>query len=318
MGLSNSPSGSTSETTPGVYEAGVDTLRELFSIDSKHDQRLAESVCGVSRIAPESVAGARLGFMPGHQLLWVEGRAAPALGKDGLLPPDALEDVHGERIRALRSLGFWGPREEGVARLDATVGLRFGERAEGLAVLYGIAALDVPYRKPALYGRPPETVYLLTGRGRVMERVYDKGLESNSAGRGQKIRLEAQARFASRHRRRASEWTTSDVRGRFAMKFAAMSKAADGITVATEHGIAQKLASLERDGAVTRRQAELLMGHLLAERVGLRRAKATRWRRRAELRRLGLAQALDGVDHGVEVDLGAVFEDALSTGAWEA
>ena len=99
--------------------------------------------------------------MPGHQLLWVEGRAGPALDKDGLLPPDALGDVHGERLRALRSLGFWGPRDEGVTRLDATVGIRFGGRTDGIAVLYGVSALDVPYRKPALYGRPPETVYLL-------------------------------------------------------------------------------------------------------------------------------------------------------------
>lgn len=318
VGVSNSPSADTGVRPSGIYEAGVDTFRELFSIDSKHDLRLAAEVCGSSRIAPEEVAGARLGFIPGHELLWMEGRAAPALGRDELLPPDELVDVHAERVKALRSLGFWGPREEGVSRLDATVGLEFPDRSEGFAVLYGIAALDVPHRKPAIYGRPPETVYLLTYSGTKSERVYDKGLESSTAPRGTHLRFEAQVRFQSGHRRRASEWKAGDVRNRFGMKFGAMSAAANGVTVATERGIAEKLAQYERDGKLTDRQAELLMGHLLAERVGLRRNPRARRRRRAELRRLGLAQALDGVDNGVEVDLGAVLEDALTTGAWDA
>jgi len=38
------------------------------------------------------------------------------------------------------------------------------------------------------------------------------------------------------------------------------------------------------------------MGHIAAESVGLRRARATTFRRRAELWRLGLAQALADAD----------------------
>ena len=89
--------------------------------------------------------------------------------------------------------------------------------------------------------------------------------------------------------------------------------------MATEHGIAQKLAALECAGAVTRRQAELLMGHLLAERVGLRRAKATRWL-------VDDARSCDGSDSRKPSTAsipawrsiwGPCSKEALTAGAWD-
>jgi hypothetical protein len=59
------------------------------------------------------------------------------------------------------------------------------------------------------------------------------------------------------------------------------------------------------------------MGHVAAESVGLPRARATRYRREADLRRLGLALALDGIDDNqLDVDLGDVLADVLSSPGW--
>ena len=290
----------------------------LWSIDSEHDRRIAADLCprGVAR---EALAGVRWGYIPGYDLVWTEGRAGQPLGMEGLCPPAALGDVHEAVRQALRGLGFHWIRSEGVARLDPTVTIRFAERGQGLAALQGMAALDVPRRKPDVIGRPPETVYLLSHSGTKLERIYDKGRESATAPVGTLIRWEAQVRFKSDGRRDISEWDRDSVKGVFNRRFAAMSAAAEGITVATMVEVNRTLARMVEDGRLSARQAELLMGHIAAEGVGLRRPKRTRMRRRAELRRLGLALALDGFspDDDVQVDLGAVMAEALTTDRWD-
>jgi hypothetical protein len=300
---------------PAAYEAGIDTARFLFRIRDGASQVGAEAMYGDR---PGKLGPLRAGYMRDHELLWVEGRPITLADPRSvaLLPAGELDAARAGVQELIGLHGIRGAREIGVSRVDVTVSLSFDVPAEGWACLRGLAALDVPRRKPDVIGRPPETVYWVTEAGAKRERAYDKGKQLGSGRPGTQVRFEAQVRLRAADRTTAGWWTMERVRETFEKRFAAMAKSADGVRVASEATLREQLRELVLEDKLTARQAELLIGHLGAEAVGIPRARATVFRRRAELRRLGLAQALDGLEDDVDVPLGDVLAEALTTERW--
>jgi hypothetical protein len=301
----------------GVLEAGVDTARFLYRL---HDERQQETAAEHWRY-PAKLGPLTVGYLPLHELVWVEGRPATLYGGDaGLLPGSGLVEAEKLVRDRLRDAGATDARPVGLSRVDATVTVKFDRAAEGWALLRGLAALDVPRRKPDVIGRPIETVYWLTPSGKRQERAYDKGLESATARPGTHIRLEAQMRYRATDRTTAEWWNMERVREGFETRFGAMGRAAEGLHVASEQTIREQLRELVERERITPGMAERLLGFIAAQSVGLPApSRRTSFRRRAELRRLGLAQALDGVDgDDLDVDLGEILADALTTDRWGA
>lgn len=300
-----------------VAEAGVDTVRWLYRLHDQRQQRACEHAWArPSKLGPMSV-----GYLPRHELVWVEGRPVT------LLEPESTDLLHGDRLvdvealvrERLRDLGLTDAREVGISRLDGAVTVRFDRPQDGWAALRGLAAVDAPRRKPDVIGRPPETVYWVTPTGVRQERAYDKGLESGRARPGTLIRLEAQMRQRTEVRTRTEWWNMERVRDEWTRRYGPMGQAADGLHVASEQTIREQLRELVERERITAAAAERLLGFIAAQSVGLPApSRRTRFRRRAELRRLGIAQALDGFDDGdVDVDLAALLADALGTERWD-
>jgi len=320
-------------TPPTVLEAGIDTARLLFELPgrnidlavliniAKHAGKILGSdgttiwpSLSQNRVAIECHPGTVLGLGEG-----LRGHGAP------LCPPDALPDLD-EALRELLRQGepanpnLLG-RCTGLSRVDTTVSLGMATREAGLAALAGAAVLDVPRLKPAVYGRPIETVYQVGKNGQKYGRWYDWGISRGLGedARGLTIRIEGQHRFRDPLKRpRLEQMTNARAQLHHRERFVPLHRASQGITCAGLPVIAERLGELVAAGEMTRREAERLIGTLALEQtsksdtLGSRR---TRYRRRAELRRHGLAIA-DDFYSPVEVDLSAVLDAALGTEAW--
>lgn len=218
-----------------------------------------------------------------------------------------------------------GPGFAGFRRCDATVNVAMPGRAQGLAVLAGIAAAvrDAPGKADIFYGpdRAVETVALLGHAGkRMLGRWYDKGLEAGRAWRGELIRGEDQRRWSKGDRRGLDELTAAGLREGFRRRFYPLYKAMKGVTVAGPLVLAEKISALADVGELSPREAESLMGHVCLMAVRGRRgaglSRRTMYNRESRIREYGL-QLADGVLEEVEVDVGEVLELALETDAWE-
>ena len=335
--------------TVTVHAAGVDTWSPCWYVDrgSLAAGMLADLASVKTKrgfLMPEPVGGHRIGWNPGAGMLYAEGHPSD----DGLGSPDQLPEALQRLTTAMLEAGvpvpnglaqdawnegdyehFGATRYDGFAgvrRCDATVDLHVSNGAEGVAILAGVAAIvrDTPRVKlETIYssdGRALETVYMLgEGGKKVLGRWYDKGVESGGAARGQLIRPEDQRRYVKGTRRHVAELTSEYVRTKFHQRFVPLWRASKGVTVGGPLVLAEKLADAVEAGEITAAQAELLAGNLLVgaildrRRVGV--SKATRNRRRAAQRELGLVLA-DGVLQEVEVDLHDVMEQALDAGAW--
>jgi hypothetical protein len=283
---------------------------------------------------PEPIAGHRVGWFPSG-LLFAEGHP----DADGLCRPSELTarclalqqslEARGlalsGRERSFCSLGSVSEGWAGLRRVDATVNLESKSRAEGVAVLAGIAACvrDGPGHAEVRYGldHGVETVYVRGFAGkRVLGRWYDKGLESSVASRGRLIRGEDQRRWGKHDRRDPADLSADVLRRSFQRRFYPLWKATKGVTVAGPVVIAEKLVAAVEAGELSPREAESLAGHMVLKVAGGRRgagiSKATMYRREQRARELGLVAA-EGVLEEVEVDVGAVLEQALETDSWE-
>lgn len=294
----------------GAVESGVDTWRLARYLDRDVDLDQAVALCSVltgsGGLHPEKIAGHRVGVLPGHRMLWMEGH--PAV--EGLAQPSDLAAAEKRLHEAIAAANLPIGRDAGCGRLDSTVTLAMPDSSTGLAFLAGLAVVDVPRSKPAVYGRPPETVYFLSEvGGRKLARAYDKGLESKTAPRGLRIRLEAQTRYTKEARRAVNDL---DPARSFSKRFTPVAEATDGLTAATFPVVADRVAELVQDGRLTTLQAEKLLGYLaLQGRMPIH--PRTRRRRRRELRRHGLV-LVDPLEDPVDVDLGEALDAALA--AW--
>jgi hypothetical protein len=255
---------------------------------------------------PESVAGHRVGVVPGHRMLWMEGH--PAV--EGLARPRDLVAAQERVLAALDAADLPAGRDGGCARLDTTVTLGTPDRETGLALLAGFAVVDVPRTKPVVWGRPPETVYWTAwASGKTLARAYDKGLESNLAARGRMIRLEAQTRYTKEARRAVTDLEPAQT---FTKRFTPVAEATEGLTAATFPAVADRVAELVQEGRIKPLAASRLIGYLaLQGRMAM--PGRTRRRYRHELRELGLV-LVDPLEDPVDVDLGEALDAALA--AW--
>jgi hypothetical protein len=143
----------------------------------------------------------------------VEGRADPLLtGCKETFDLRPLSDVRvGETvarsmIEALAGEPLDGGRgyfaDAEIGRLDLAHEFEFEDQGDGLAFLATVAALHPPRRKTDVWRADDgtvQTIYFRTPRaGVVMERVYDKGVESGSHAAGLRVRFESQRRFRKR------------------------------------------------------------------------------------------------------------------------
>ena len=280
----------------GVIEAGVDTWRLLFKTSRPHGCEIFE------------LGNYKAHWMPGLSLLAVEGHPTPGR----LCPGDGLalayDQVRGLLDREVGSYDF-----KGVSRLDATATRVFDAGQEGIAFLQGFSALDWPRLKPEVIGKPPETVYLLArnGRGRKLARAYDSGALRGTHTRGEAIRLEDQGRFASG----ARPTLDIDPRARFHRRFVPLWQSMKGVRVASLPILTEAVRKQLAAGDLSTAEAERMIGFLHLNTAGAAYERRTWFRRRRELRDHGFVVA-DGFFESVDVDLGAVLEEALESPAW--
>jgi hypothetical protein len=335
--------------------AGIDTWSPCWYLDrdslaGEMLDQLAVVAAGRGRLLRQVVAGHRVGWHRASGLLYAEGH--PCLdGESELVAPSDLPERFARLERAMIEEGIpvppgtvrpLGPLAEGspgfggLRRSDATVDLQLEGRAEGLAVLAGMAAVattvprsqtEVRYAKDG--SGSVETVNLRGISGvKVLGRCYDKGLESFGPGqRGLRIRIEDQRRFVRGSRRAVEELTAAYVSDKFKQRFYPMWRATKGVTVAAQGVLLGKLGDLVDEEDLLPQQAERLAGFLVLRRRGFKRAgwsqsqrdaydRLVRDRRKA-LRELGLVEA-DGALEEVEVDLHQVLELALESDVWGA
>jgi hypothetical protein len=317
-----------------VAAAGVDTWSPCWRIDLESDVGRVldlEAVRPTTRgsLLPEPVAGYRVVWFRSAGLLAAEGHPA---GAGQLAAPDRLPDALAALTRALEDrleVELPGPKRfdhsrhgfEGVRRLDAAVNVT-SSSAQGLALLSGVAAVrprgglaSRVRRQPG--GRAIETVDWLTRRG-IVARAYDKGVESNLAGRGELVRLEVQQRWPSGHRRDVEELTGGYVGRLFGRRFQPVWQASEGVTVLAMSDLAERLAQLVHDDVITPAQAEQLFAHLGFEAAGVSvGSRHTNWRRRKLAESVGLVVA-DGVVDACELDLSEAFVALLDEQLWGA
>jgi hypothetical protein len=323
-----------------VSEAGVDTWSPSWYVnpDGPAADWLRErgTVRGPrgSVMLPEPVGGHRVGWFPGG-LVFAEGHPDPAgLCRAAELPGRGLELQESLlalgmplplRERPFPTLGATSEGLAGLRRVDATVNLKMTSRAEGLAVLAGVAALlrDSPGKSEVFYGsdRGVETVYLRGHAGkRVLGRWYDKSLEASTGPRGTILRVEDQRRWAKDSRRQVEEVTSASLRSGLQRRFYTLWQASKGVRVAGSAVVYERLVEATEAGDITPRQAEALAGHVALASVRGRRgagvSRSTMYNRERLARELGLVVA-DGVLEEVEVDLGEVLEAVMDTDAWD-
>lgn len=327
-----------------MREAGIDTwslgwyLRE-GSPAARAMQALATQPVARGRVIPDEIAGHRVGWFPGSRLLFAEGhpvddalagcaelpvaaeRLSEALGDLGILPPrHALAPIQNGRGDLLPVIG--GSGFAGVRRFDSTFNRGFVDGAEGVTVLAGVAAVAVPRLKTHVIervgGGAVETVYHVGSGGKnVLDRIYDKGIQSGAALRGQLVRFECQIRY-SKESRPPLEAVCDQryVRGMFVHRFEPLWKASKGVTVGNTEKLAIRLGELVDDGVLSLTEARSLAGHLALDSVGVEESRMQRrgynkQRERARKHGLVLSSGLD-----LDVDLSEVLESVFDAESW--
>lgn len=312
--------------------AGVDTARFLYRITSDATaaiRTVSESYGDFHRIDRSSgellKTGLRYGIteLGGSPGLWVEGRPIQLVreqrGIDELMPTVELP-VAEQLIRD--HLADRGIKTDpaGLSRLDLTAeGNREGTVADRSAILRGVSALTVPRRKTEVFfdnrTNLLETVYLV-GLGRTPrkhERIYAACGTHSEAAAGT-VRFEAQTRHSKQKRMTAEGWDERTCAQTFEERFATMSKAAKGITVAGPTTLHKEIHERIKAEEMTARKAMRLLGYIDMCAAGLAHElpERTRYRIAAELREEGLVAADNALEGGKEYerfDLGAAFEE---------
>lgn len=283
-------------------------------------------------LLPDEIMGYRVGWFPASHLVYAEGHPS----EDGLCAAGDLEEGLTALVRSLSDYGVQLPAGRaldrhgdakraglaGLRRLDLTVDLAVTRGVDGLAVLAGMGSIEVPRLKSDTLrergGRAVETVTWKGARG-IVARMYDKGVESGAAPRGEHLRLEAQLRYQAGGRLDPGSLNAQNQRGHFIERFRPLWQATKGVKVVGALAVPHRLQTLVESGELTEAQADRVIGFLVRDAQGLTQGHTDRTarRRRAELRQLGLVPA-DGVLEEVEVDLTAVLDTCMDSATWGA
>jgi hypothetical protein len=290
--------GGASNSRPTVKSdgAGVDTIRLRHR--DPDGARLYETLRRVSHkqgargeVYVQS-NGCRWGAYP-DGLGYVEGRVAALL--DGpeahylATPAQAVEAVE----LFADTIGVPAP-EVVIGRLDLASELRFGNGRDGLGLMRALASVDVPWLKTGTEGSKRdglETVAWRTVNGRSIQlRLYDKGVESDTAAPGEHLRGERQRRMRKGRELVALELPNVNLGalyvGRELVKLAA---ADESVTICNTATAIDLLNGLARAGSVTRGTADLLAGFVSCGRRRTEYSDSTWLRRWSSLRGLGIA-----------------------------
>jgi hypothetical protein len=154
----------------------------------------------------------------------------------------------------------------------------------------------------------------------IVARAYDKGTESDTAGRGELVRLEAQYRWKKEARRDPGELDTPYVSQKFQSRFLPLWRASNGIRVVGTMAMRDELLEAIERGDLTWSQAEQVLGYqvLSANRdraPGV--SRKTDYRRRRLIEESGFILADGACLENVEVDLGAVFDEICGEECWQ-
>lgn len=202
-----------------------------------------------------------------------------------------------------------------LGRIDLASELRFQQPQDGSAFLHSLASLDVPWCKSRVDGRKGdhiETVSFHGTRGKTIYlRAYDKGVESDTHPAGMRIRVERQKRYRKDVEPLATDLTISELRAIYlGREFRALANLPSALVA----DLPQVLDAVI-DRARSIEQAERVAGFLT---IGghIEYPRATWYRRKAELRELGLYVDPTLVNERVEVPVGAYLHALAS--AWAA
>jgi hypothetical protein len=328
-------------------KAGVDTWSVCWYLRDQSEpwkamEALAVAPAARSRLLEEPVAGHRVGWFPGTGLLFAEGHPS----EDGLCPADGLPEALSRVVDGLRDVGIEPPMNSclprevatepgvatgytgagfsGIRRLDSTVDFEVERRAEGLAVLAGVAAVDVPRMQSEprreTGGRGLTGVrFYGSGGKQVLGRWYDKGLESGAAPRGMLIRAEDQRRFPKDTRLDVELVAESSfVRDSFVRRFEPLWRASKGVKVVCRDELADAIAEKVEEGVLSPTDAVKVLGFLHLGQAGeLERVipRSTRYKLKRKAADAGLVLA-DGVSEPIELDLERYIEAALDSETW--
>lgn len=312
-----------------VASAGVDTWKPVWRIDSRRlDDQLVSlfnvaGAGGARMLKDPSPSGHRLGFYPSVGLMFAEGHPA---GDGQLAQGDSLGYRLADLEIELSQLGLHmgGTKFDGMGRIDATADLRFAEKSAGVIAMAVLASVQYPRLKVqtirAVGDSRVETVLLKGRSGRkTVGRMYDKGVQTDSFDPGEWMRFEDQRRWGGVDRPDIHRMTASCVREQFHKRFVPLYQAekAKGVTVAGPAVVDMQLAAMYERGEITYAQLERISGQLHAGQL-VEPPRATKYRRRRELREFGLYSG--GVDQdeliASEVDIGAILEAALDAEGW--
>lgn len=258
------------------------------------------------RLLQRGRGDARLIYFPSYGMVRFEGRCAAIQRDDAdnheLADPVALLDVKRAAQEIVGDLCGELVDQAEAARLDIAADLTCSA-ADGLALLRVLRHARPPRAKWMVYENPgdrmPETVAFVTQkRGAILLRAYDKGLESSTAPRGERIRIERQVRLDRARRRRVENVDGSYLASHWASHLRGMSESARKATVGTSTTLTEELAKRVEEGTLTPARARSLLGaaYLLPKlEAGLEERTAQRWR--SDLQREGLLPVRDeGID----------------------
>jgi hypothetical protein len=194
-----------------------------------------------------------VGAFPGASLLFVEGRARAMEVRDedhhGLGSVRTLPQVQEQVISDLGGLLGAAPHAPtGLRRADLAGELRFHRGEHGVEILGLLDALHSPLYKTSPVrergGPGVETAYWRTPQRSVaVLRAYDKGVESGTSPRGERIRIERQLRYRGGRRPTLEQWISQDLGDLYAAPLRAWLR--DGVAA----GTARQLIELLTDAA---------------------------------------------------------------------
>lgn len=312
----NSPEGAKNGSELSAVESGIDTWTLVRRLEDDDD--FDQARCRFQEVAGRFLqlgGGNRVELMRGHRILRIEGH--PAV--EGLGHPTSLVVARDAVLERLRFEGLPEGVDGGFSRLDVTTTLAFERPEAGKAFLQGLAHLEPPRMgkkvEYSVKGGQVETVIWKSLNGKnTLSRAYDKGVESNLAGRGELIRLEGQHRFQRPHRMRAEVLAEHPhiTENLYAGRFAPLAQAAEGVTAASMPALIEHLREKVRKGEMNERKAARALGFLAFGYENL--PERTRYRWQKEVRELGLVLT-DPLSDPIQVDVAEGIEAALA--AWE-
>jgi hypothetical protein len=274
---------------------GIDTVRFRFREGREAYESLRRHPEGVhdgARGAVSRPGGLGWVFAYPDGMVAVEGRAAALASSSaenhGLLPPADLALAEQAARSVAEGQGVKIESGATLGRIDLASELRFADGDHGTAFLHALSSIDSPWCKAGTEGRKRghlETVYLRDVKGRSIKlRGYDKGVESETAEPGTRIRLERQIRARKSREQSVAQFLDGSLRDRFLGRELRGLVALDSVVVADVVGAIEALGERCRSA----QQRDLLAGFLI---FGARDdySDATWYRRASALRRLGIA-----------------------------